>query len=124
MSVVRQRSRGRRPVLRLCLQKCADRQNQPLRQGEFRGPWPSRRIGKEFEIEGKKFTALSGGPHFKFSEAISFQIPCATQDEIDYYWTDYPPKARSSNAADLRISSACPGKYSRLPYRICSVIVG
>jgi predicted 3-demethylubiquinone-9 3-methyltransferase (glyoxalase superfamily) len=40
----------------------------------------------EFEIEGQKFVALNGGPQFKFDEAISFQIHCKTQDEIDYYW--------------------------------------
>jgi predicted 3-demethylubiquinone-9 3-methyltransferase (glyoxalase superfamily) len=40
----------------------------------------------EFEIEGQTFTALNGGPHFKFNEAISFQIPCETQKEIDHYW--------------------------------------
>src|SRR5512144_45536 len=40
----------------------------------------------EFEIEGQNFTALNGGSHFKFNEAISFQIPCETQEEIDYYW--------------------------------------
>lgn len=40
----------------------------------------------EFEIEGRSFTALNGGPVFKFSEAISFQIPCETQEEIDHYW--------------------------------------
>jgi predicted 3-demethylubiquinone-9 3-methyltransferase (glyoxalase superfamily) len=40
----------------------------------------------EFEIEGQSFTALNGGPHFKFNEAISFQIPCETQEEIDHYW--------------------------------------
>jgi predicted 3-demethylubiquinone-9 3-methyltransferase (glyoxalase superfamily) len=39
-----------------------------------------------FELEGQSFTALNGGPQFKFSEAISFQINCDTQDEIDYYW--------------------------------------
>ena len=39
----------------------------------------------EFEIEGQGFTALNGGPNFKFTEAVSFQIPCDTQDEIDYY---------------------------------------
>ena len=38
-----------------------------------------------FEIEGQSFTALNGGPQFKFNEAISLQIPCETQDEIDYY---------------------------------------
>jgi predicted 3-demethylubiquinone-9 3-methyltransferase (glyoxalase superfamily) len=40
----------------------------------------------EFEIEGQNFTALNGGPHFNFNEAISFQIPCETQEEIDHYW--------------------------------------
>jgi len=39
-----------------------------------------------FEIEGQSFTALNGGPHFQFSPAISFQVPCETQEEIDYYW--------------------------------------
>lgn len=40
----------------------------------------------DFEIEGQKFLALNGGPMFKFNEAISFQIYCDTQEEIDYYW--------------------------------------
>ena len=39
----------------------------------------------EFEVNGQKFTALNGGPMFKFSEAISFQVPCETQKEIDYF---------------------------------------
>ena len=39
-----------------------------------------------FEINGQKFTALNGGDLFKFSEAISFQVFCDTQEEIDYYW--------------------------------------
>jgi len=39
-----------------------------------------------FELDGQKFTALNGGPQFKFNEAISFQVSCETQDEIDYYW--------------------------------------
>ena len=40
----------------------------------------------EFEIEGQKFLALNGGPIFKFNEAISFQVYCETQEELDYYW--------------------------------------
>jgi len=40
----------------------------------------------DFEIEGQKFMALNGGPIFRFNEAISFQIYCETQDEVDYYW--------------------------------------
>ena len=39
-----------------------------------------------FELEGQRFTALNGGPVFKFNEAISFQINCDTQKDIDYYW--------------------------------------
>ena len=40
----------------------------------------------EFELEGMPFLGLNGGPHFTFDEAVSFQVPCKTQDEIDYYW--------------------------------------
>ena len=41
----------------------------------------------EFELEGQKFLGLNGGPQFKFDEAISFQVFCDTQDEIDYFWS-------------------------------------
>lgn len=40
----------------------------------------------EFELEGQRFTALNGGPEFKFSEAISLQVDCKTQEQVDYYW--------------------------------------
>lgn len=40
-----------------------------------------------FELEGMPFTALNGGPHFKFNEAISLQVMCETQREIDGYWS-------------------------------------
>jgi predicted 3-demethylubiquinone-9 3-methyltransferase (glyoxalase superfamily) len=39
-----------------------------------------------FELDGQAFTALNGGPIFKFNEAISFQVDCETQEEADYYW--------------------------------------
>lgn len=39
-----------------------------------------------FELDGQKFTALNGGPHFKFTEAISFMVSCETQAEVDHYW--------------------------------------
>lgn len=39
-----------------------------------------------FTINGTPFTALNGGPQFKHSEAVSFQIPCKDQEEVDYYW--------------------------------------
>lgn len=51
---------------------------------------PSNEQGSEvlvnFQIFGRPFIALNGGPMFKFTEAISFQIPCANQNEIDKYW--------------------------------------
>jgi predicted 3-demethylubiquinone-9 3-methyltransferase (glyoxalase superfamily) len=40
----------------------------------------------EFEIEGQKFTALNGGPAFKFNESISFAVNCDMQKEVDYFW--------------------------------------
>ncbi|MDH3443690.1 MAG: VOC family protein [Deltaproteobacteria bacterium] len=40
----------------------------------------------EFELNGQTFTALDGGPIFKFNEAISFQVSCESQEELDYYW--------------------------------------
>jgi predicted 3-demethylubiquinone-9 3-methyltransferase (glyoxalase superfamily) len=40
----------------------------------------------EFQIEGRTFVALNGGPDFKFTEAISFIVNCETQEEVDYYW--------------------------------------
>ncbi|MEU1043476.1 VOC family protein [Streptomyces sp. NPDC005907] len=51
------------------------------------GPGPAGSVMVvEFEANGQKFVALNGGPQFTFSEAISFQIPCADQEEVDHYW--------------------------------------
>ena len=51
-----------------------------------------------FELDGQRFTALNGGPMFQFNEAISFQVNCGTQEEVDYYWeklgTDGDEKAQ------------------------------
>lgn len=40
-----------------------------------------------FELNGKKFMALNGGPNFRFNEAVSFVVDCDTQEEIDHYWS-------------------------------------
>jgi predicted 3-demethylubiquinone-9 3-methyltransferase (glyoxalase superfamily) len=40
-----------------------------------------------FELDGQKFTALNGGPNFKFNEAISMVVRCDSQEEVDYHWT-------------------------------------
>ncbi|MDK1472494.1 VOC family protein [Streptomyces sp. 549] len=51
------------------------------------GPGPAGTVlTVEFELNGQKFVALNGGPQFTFNEAVSFQIPCADQAEVDYYW--------------------------------------
>ena len=44
-----------------------------------------------FELDGQQFTALNGGPLFKFNEAVSFQIMCKNQKEVDYYWEKLTP---------------------------------
>ena len=51
------------------------------------GPGPAGTVMTvEFELDGQRFVGINGGPQFTFSEAVSFQIPCETQDEVDYYW--------------------------------------
>jgi predicted 3-demethylubiquinone-9 3-methyltransferase (glyoxalase superfamily) len=40
----------------------------------------------QFELDGQRFVGINGGPEFTFDEAVSFQINCQTQDEVDYYW--------------------------------------
>ncbi len=40
----------------------------------------------EFELEGQRFVGINGGPQFTFSEAISFEIECEDQEEVDFYW--------------------------------------
>ena len=53
--------------------------NQPGPEGQV--------MTVEFRLDGQKYVGLNGGPLFQFSEAISFQIDCADQDEVDHYWT-------------------------------------
>jgi predicted 3-demethylubiquinone-9 3-methyltransferase (glyoxalase superfamily) len=54
---------------------------------EIHGKAAGSVMAVEFEIEGQKFVGLNGGPQFKFSEAISFQITCDSQAEIDHFWS-------------------------------------
>ena len=57
---------------------------QPLRRA---GPGPKGTVMTiDFELDGQKFIALNGGPHFTFTEAISFSIECHSQEEVDHYW--------------------------------------
>lgn len=53
---------------------------------EVHGKTPGTAMVVAFELDGQPFTALNGGPQFKFTEAVSFQVGCDTQAEVDYYW--------------------------------------
>jgi predicted 3-demethylubiquinone-9 3-methyltransferase (glyoxalase superfamily) len=53
---------------------------------EIHGKAPGTVMVVAFELDGQAFTALNGGPMFKFNEAVSLQVGCETQEEVDYYW--------------------------------------
>ncbi|MGD9501994.1 MAG: VOC family protein [Methyloceanibacter sp.] len=53
---------------------------------EIHGKEAGSVMAVEFELDGQKFAALNGGPQFKFSEAISFQVHCDDQEDVDYFW--------------------------------------
>ena len=53
---------------------------------DVHGKEPDSVLTVEFELDGQTFTALNGGPHFRLSEAISFQVMCERQAEVDYFW--------------------------------------
>jgi predicted 3-demethylubiquinone-9 3-methyltransferase (glyoxalase superfamily) len=72
---------------------------------EYHGQEPGSVMVVEFELDGHRFVGLNGGPNFKFNEAISFQIDCANQEEVDYYWAKLgeggdPAKQQCSWVAD------------------------
>ena len=53
----------------------------------------------EFELDGQRFTALNGGPEFKFNEAVLFQIACATPRDVDHYWSKLTEGGEEARAA-------------------------
>ena len=72
-----------------------------MRWGEG-GPRPAGIVlTASFELNGQEFLALNGGPQFKFTEAVSFQIPCDSQDEVDYYWDKLIGRRRKAVAMRL-----------------------
>ncbi|HLP06461.1 MAG TPA: VOC family protein [Paludibacter sp.] len=56
----------------------------------------------EFSLNGQEFTALNGGPLFKFNESISFQVFCETQEEIDYYWYKFVAEGEEGQCGWLK----------------------
>jgi predicted 3-demethylubiquinone-9 3-methyltransferase (glyoxalase superfamily) len=69
---------------------------------EVHGKEPGSVLTVEFELEGQSFTALNGGPHFKFNEAVSFQVMCDGQDEIDYFWQKLADGGREGQCGWLK----------------------
>jgi len=56
----------------------------------------------EFQLEGQEFVALNGGPHFKFTEAVSFVMNCETQEEVDYFWSKLSAGGEESRCGWLK----------------------
>jgi predicted 3-demethylubiquinone-9 3-methyltransferase (glyoxalase superfamily) len=69
---------------------------------EVHGQKPGTVMTAEFELEGEPFFSLNGGPVFKFTEAISFQIHCDNQDEIDYFWGKLTQGGEEGNCGWLK----------------------
>jgi predicted 3-demethylubiquinone-9 3-methyltransferase (glyoxalase superfamily) len=75
---------------------------QVSRYGEA-GPGPAgTAMVVGFELDGQRFNALNGGPHFTFSEAISFQIDCVDQAEVDYFWDALSAGGQTSQCGWLK----------------------
>ena len=67
------------------------------------GPGPKGSIVTiEFELDGQAFVGLNGGPHFRFTEAVSFSIDCADQAEVDFYWDRLSEGGQTSQCGWLK----------------------
>jgi len=69
---------------------------------EVHGKPPGSVMVVAFEIDGQAFTALNGGPLFKFSEAVSFQVTCDSQAEIDHFWSKLSAGGQESQCGWLK----------------------
>ena len=69
---------------------------------EVHGKPPGSVMVVAFEIDGQTFTALNGGPQLKFSEAVSFQVMCDSQAEIDHFWSKLSAGGRESQCGWLK----------------------
>jgi predicted 3-demethylubiquinone-9 3-methyltransferase (glyoxalase superfamily) len=73
----------------------------------------------EFELNEQAFTALNGGPMFKFNEAISFQVSCESQEEVDYYWE----KLSEGGDENAQVCGWLKDKYG-LSWQIVPTVLG
>lgn len=72
---------------------------------DFQQELAGKELVIEFELRGNTFVAINAGPEFKFTEAVSFSIPCKDQEEIDYYW------AKLSYEKEFEQCGWCKDKY-------------
>jgi predicted 3-demethylubiquinone-9 3-methyltransferase (glyoxalase superfamily) len=67
------------------------------------GPRPAGTVmSVEFELDGQRFVAINGGPQFTFDEAVSFQIDCKDQDEVDFFWEKLTEGGQESQCGWLK----------------------
>lgn len=67
------------------------------------GPGPKGSVmTAHFSLDGHEFIALNGGPHFKFTEAVSFSIDCNSQEEVDYFWEKLSAGGQQSQCGWLK----------------------
>lgn len=67
------------------------------------GPGPEGSVMTiSFELAGQQFTALNGGPHFRFTEAVSFVVSCEDQEEVDYFWKKLSDGGKESQCGWLK----------------------
>ena len=67
------------------------------------GPGPAGSVlTASFTLDGQEFTALNGGPQFKFNESVSFVVDCEGQDEVDYYWNKLTQGGEESQCGWLK----------------------
>ena len=69
----------------------------------------------EFELDGQRFVGINGGPEFTFDEAVSFQIDCEDQDEVDYYWEQLSRgrRGRAVRLAEGQVRPVLAGRADR-----------
>ena len=80
------------------------------------GPGPKGSVMTvSFELEGQQFTALNGGPHFRFTEAISFVVNCKTQEEVDELWERLSEGGEIQQCGWLKDKFGSPGRSPPSP---------
>lgn len=76
----------------------------------------------EFELNGQRFVGINGGPQFPFTEAVSLQVNCEDQAEVDYYWEHLSDGGEPARAVGSRTATASRGRSRPPAWMRCSPI--